>query len=113
MAQNPFDQFDKASSAPNPFDQFDKAPSTPNPFDQFDTPSPQAPPPETSSIPRRIADYGITALKSTIAVPEAAVGLLDIPTLGYAGKAAEALGFRPKEAREFLEGYLSPEQQYA
>ena len=37
------------------------------------------------------------------------VGLADIPTLGGAGKAAEALGFRPREAKEFLSEFYSPE----
>ena len=97
MASNPFDQFDTVSeSSGNPFDQFDDKPA-----------------PEKSSILRRVGDYGISALKGAIAVPEAAVGLADIVTGGHAGKAAEEVGFRPREAKEILDTYLSPEQQAA
>jgi hypothetical protein len=69
--------------------------------------------PEKSSVLRRAGDYGISALKGAIAVPEAAVGLADIVTGGRAGKAAEEVGFRPREAKEILDTYLSPEQQTA
>ncbi len=34
-------------------------------------------------------DVGITLLKGAIGLPEAAVGLLDLPTMGYAGKLLE------------------------
>jgi len=65
----------------------------------------------TSASPlRRVADVGISALKGAISVPEAVVGLADIPTAGYAGKLAESIGFRPKEAKETLDKYLSPQQ---
>ena len=62
---------------------------------------------------RRAADVGISAVKSAIAVPEAVVGLADIPTMGYAGKAAEAIGFRPKEAKAALDDLLSDKQKAA
>ena len=58
-------------------------------------------------------DTGITLLKGAIGLPEAAVGLLDIPTMGYAGKILEQAGFRPKEAKEILDTYLSEAQQAA
>jgi hypothetical protein len=97
VASNPFDQFDTVSeSSGNPFDQFDDKPA-----------------PEKSSVLRRVGDYGISALKGAIAVPEAAVGLADIVTGGAAGKAAETVGFRPREAKDILDTYLSPEQQAA
>ena len=52
-------------------------------------------------------DLGISALQGAIGVPEAAVGLADIPTGGAVGKALEneggAFGFRPKQAREYLD----------
>ena len=68
-------------------------------------------PPQSSSLLRRLGgDVGISALKGVIGLPEAVVGLADIPTLGYAGKLAESAGFRPKEARAILDEYLSPEQ---
>lgn len=66
-----------------------------------------------SSWARRIPDYGISALKGAISLPEAAVGLADIVTGGYAGKGAEAVGFKPKEAKEILDEYLSPQQKEA
>lgn len=47
-------------------------------------------------------DLGISAVKSAIAVPETAVGLGDIITGGKTGKAAERLGFRPKDAKSFV-----------
>jgi len=58
-------------------------------------------------------DAGITLLKGAIGLPEAAVGLLDIPTMGYAGKLLEQAGFKPKEAKEILDTYLSEAQQAA
>ena len=58
-------------------------------------------------------DAGITLLKGAIGLPEAMVGLLDIPTMGYAGKLLEQAGFRPKEAKEILDTYLSEAQQAA
>jgi len=58
-------------------------------------------------------DVGITLLKGAIGLPEAAVGLLDLPTMGYAGKLLEQAGFKPKEAKEILDTYLSEAQQAA
>ena len=58
-------------------------------------------------------DVGITLLKGAIGLPEAMVGLLDLPTMGYAGKLLEQAGFKPKEAREILDTYLSEAQQAA
>ena len=58
-------------------------------------------------------DAGVTFLKSAIGFPESVVGLLDIPTLGYAGKLLEKAGYKPKEAKEILDTYLSEAQQYA
>jgi predicted methyltransferase len=58
-------------------------------------------------------DAGITLLKGAIGLPEAMVGLLDIPTMGYAGKLLEQAGFKPKEAKEILDTYLSEAQQAA
>ncbi|WP_139231006.1 LPD38 domain-containing protein [Geopseudomonas sagittaria] len=46
-------------------------------------------------------------------MPETAVGLADLVTGGRAGKAAEGIGFRPKEAKQILDDYLSPEQKAA
>lgn len=79
---------------------------------------PEAPAPEEqpkqSGLIRRIAGDGIiSAMKGAIGVPEAAVGLADIATGGYAGKLAEDAGFRPQEARNILDQYYSPEQKAA
>lgn len=59
-------------------------------------------------------DIGITALKGAMGVPEAAVGLADIPTGGRVGKfLEEKVGFRPKEAKDILSQYTSPAQKFA
>lgn len=69
---------------------------------------------EGSSILRRaVADPALSLAKGVIAVPEAVVGLADIPTLGYAGKAAEAVGIRFKDAKDALTGMMSPEARAA
>ena len=70
-----------------------------------------APAQKPSALRRFVADPALSLLKGAISVPEAAVGLADIPTLGGAGRAAEALGFRPKAAKQFLDTLYSPEQQ--
>src|SRR5574340_472576 len=87
----------------NPFDQFDSA----NPFDQFDNPQPKAGP------IRRLADTGLALGKGVIGLPEAAVGVADLVTGGKAGKAAENLGVRFKDAKQVLTDLQSPEQHAA
>jgi hypothetical protein len=77
-----------------------------------------APAPESSGLIRRIAGDGIlTAVKGAIGVPEAAVGLADMASGGHVGKALEngdgAIGFRPKQAKEYLDQFYSPEQKAA
>jgi hypothetical protein len=58
-------------------------------------------------------DTGITLLKGAIGLPEAFVGLADIPTRGALGKFLEEQGYRPKEASAILDTYLSEAQQAA
>jgi hypothetical protein len=58
-------------------------------------------------------DAGVTFLKGAIGLPEAFVGLADIPTLGRVGKLLEQAGYKPKEAKAILDTYLSEAQQYA
>ena len=58
-------------------------------------------------------DVGVTALKGAIGLPQAAVGLLDIPTLGYASKGLEAAGIRFADAQKILDQEYSPAQQEA
>lgn len=75
--------------------------------------APPAPEPASSSLLRRAGDVGISALKGVIGVPEALVGLADIPTGGAAGRAAESLGVKFKESKELLSDLYSPEQKAA
>lgn len=75
------------------------------------------PPPKSGLIRRAVGDTAVSAVKGAIAIPEAAVGLASIFTGGQAGKVLEndggLVGFRPKQAREFLDTLYSPEQQAA
>lgn len=67
-----------------------------------------------SSVQRRlIGDGAVSGLKSAIAVPEMAVGLADLVSSGHAGKALEEAGFRPEEAKQFLDTLRTHEQQAA
>lgn len=71
-----------------------------------------------SAAPKRTVagtakDLGITALKGAIGVGEAVQGLADIPTGGRVGKFTEGIGYKPKQAKEILDTYLSPAQQAA
>ncbi len=58
-------------------------------------------------------DAGITLLKGAIGLPEAFVGLADIPSRGALGKFLEENGYKPKEASAILDTYLSEAQQAA
>lgn len=111
MASNPFDEFDAPATpgaapaaAPAP------APQT-NAFDEFDNAKP------AGMMRRVLGDGGIALAKGIIGVPEAAVGLADLATGGRVGKALEneggAVGFRPKQAKEYLDTFKSGEQQLA
>ena len=60
-----------------------------------------------------VVDAGVTFLKGAIGLPEAFVGLADIPSGGTIGKLLEDVGYKPKEAKEILDTYLSEAQQYA
>lgn len=51
-----------------------------------------------------IGDRGLDLVKGAVAVPEAAVGVADLVSGGAAGRAAEEIGFRPREAKEILSG---------
>jgi hypothetical protein len=64
----------------------------------------------TVGFQRSVSDPLISAVKGAIGLPEAAVGIADIATGGAAGRIAERIGFKPKEAKEILDRYLSPEQ---
>jgi hypothetical protein len=88
--------------------------------DFFDMPDPFAPKEESSLIRRGIGDPLVSLAKGTlIGIPETAIGLANIPTMGYAGKgidvAAKAIfGGGLKEAGEAMDkALLSPETQAA
>jgi N12 class adenine-specific DNA methylase len=70
--------------------------------------------PETS-LARKAGDLGISLAKGVVGVPEAVVGLFDIPTGGAVGKFLEneggAFGFRPKQAKEYLSSFQSDDLQ--
>jgi len=70
--------------------------------------------PEGRTFTGTLKDVGIAALTGAIAVPEAAMGLLDIPTGGHAGKfAKKVLKFDPETAKNILQEYYSDPQQKA
>ena len=96
----------------NPFDQFD-APSA-NPFDQFDAPAAPEQPKPSSLARRALGDTAVSLAKGVVGTGEAAVGLADLATGGYAGKAlSDATGFNPKATKAALDSLYSPEQQKA
>ena len=65
------------------------------------------PPPKATGVFRKAADVGLSVAKGVIGVPEAAVGLADIATGGAAGKAAENIGVRFKDAKQVLTDWQS------
>jgi hypothetical protein len=69
--------------------------------------------PESRSFGDVASDVGVTALKGAVALPQAIVGLADIPTGGNVGKTLEEIGYRPGETQKTLETWYSPAQQEA
>jgi site-specific DNA-cytosine methylase len=67
----------------------------------------------TRSIGDAALDTGISLLKGVIGLPEAFVGLADIPTKGKIGKLLEDYGYKPNESKKILDAYLSEGQQIA
>lgn len=73
-------------------------------------------PEQPSSIARRyFADPALSVAKGIVGLGEAAVGLADIPTMGYAGKGVEAVtekvfGGTSKDLQNFLQSLKTPEQ---
>ena len=65
------------------------------------------------TISGTVIDAGIALLKTAISVPEGYVGLVNLPTMGYAGKILQTAGFNPKEAKAILDTYYSEAQQSA
>ena len=69
-----------------------------------------------------LKDTGLSALKGAVAVPELAVGIMDVMSDGAVGKTLEnkdgAIGFRPKEAKQALgdlhtDQYKAQQQEFA
>ena len=58
-------------------------------------------------------DVGVTALKGAVGLPQAAAGVLDIPTMGLASKGLEAAGVRFADTQKMLDQAYSPAQQEA
>ncbi len=74
-------------------------------------PAPVAPP--SSKLRRAVGDPLVSLSKGIVSVPEGIVGLANIPTLGYAGKAAESVGVKFKETKDILGNLYSPEAKRA
>lgn len=75
---------------------------------------PVAEPEPERTLAGTIKDIGVAGLSGIIGLPEALVGLADIPTGGRVGKfLEEEVGFKPVEAREILAEGLSPAQKAA
>jgi len=71
-----------------------------------------------AAAPKRTAlgtlgDVANVAAKGVIGVGEGVVGLANIPTFGYAGKAMESIGYDPKRSREILNDLLQSDAQKA
>ena len=69
-----------------------------------------------------LKDTGLSALKGAVAVPELAVGIMDVMSDGATGKTLEnkdgTVGFRPKEAKQALgdlhtDQYKAQQQEFA
>lgn len=66
-----------------------------------------------SDLGRILRDTGVSALKGAVGLPQAAVGIADIPSMGQVGKALESVGYRPNEAQDILSGFYSESTQRA
>lgn len=101
------DDFNPARSVPAEGGSGDFNPSRAVPFQE----------PPSRGLKGWAKDLGAGTLDLAIGVPEAAVGLLDIPTGGRVGKFLEneggSFGFRPKQAREITSKLYSDATQAA
>ena len=52
-------------------------------------------------------DVGVTAIKGAVGLPQAFVGIADIPTGGRVGRALEEIGYRPGETQKTLDEQYS------
>jgi len=64
-----------------------------------------------AGLGRMVVDSGLSLANSAISVPESVVGLASIVSGGAAGKLLEDAGFRPAEAKAFLNSLKSAEMQ--
>lgn len=69
---------------------------------------------DTRSFSDVMGDVGVVALRGAVGLPEAFVGLADIPTGGRVGKFLdEEVGYRPGDAKEILSDLYSTSQKRA
>ncbi|UUN99221.1 PLxRFG domain-containing protein [Acinetobacter bereziniae] len=77
---------------------------------------------EKKGVIGHLKDTGLSALKGAVAVPELAVGIMDVMSDGATGKILEnkngTVGFRPKEAKQALgdlhtDQYKAQQQEFA
>lgn len=77
---------------------------------------------EKKGVIGHLKDTGLSALKGAVAVPELAVGIMDVMSDGATGKTLEnkdgTVGFRPKEAKQALgdlhtDQYKAQQQEFA
>ncbi len=92
---------------PNIFDQFDE-PKTANIFDQFDAPQK---PVESRGVGGFLKDTGLDVAKGVVGFGESVVGLGNLASFGMLGKAAESVGYDPKQTSAFLSGLQSDARQ--
>lgn len=78
--------------------------------------------PKDKGVLGHLKDTGLSALKGAVAVPELAVGIMDVMSDGAVGKTLEnkggTVGFRPKEAKQALgdlhtDQYKAQQQEFA
>lgn len=68
------------------------------------------PAPPSSTIRRVLGDSAVDLGKGIIGVGEAAIGLADIATGGYAGRGLSAIGYDPATTKKMLEEGYTPER---
>lgn len=71
------------------------------------------PKPESGLARRAIGDTAVSLAKGVVGAGEGLAGLANLATGGMAGKALDAIGYRPKETHAILEELYSPEQRAA
>jgi hypothetical protein len=103
----------KAEMQGNPALDADSARRTAMQGVTFDENAPAIKRPSDRTVLGTVGDVGVVAAKSAIGLPQALVGLADIPTMGYAGKAVQAIGIDFKAGQEAASAFYSDAQQEA